>query len=715
MPRRNNQIPDLVRRRLLQAGLSASAASLLPAAIARAAAIAPVAGSRSLEDVQHVVILMQENRSFDHYFGTLSGVRGFGDRFPIPAPPLPGQAPRSVWLQPAKEAARLLAPFPLDTARDFRLMRVEGTPHLWPDAQSAWDQGRMGQWAVHKENHSLGYFRRSDIPFQFALAETFTICDAYHCAIQASTNPNRIFQWCGHNDGLARAGGPVIGNSHDNFPEKKGHAASYTWTTYVERLQAAGVSWQVYQDMDNNYADNPLAGFETFRQAWRGVPGSDAALRERGVSTRDLDLLRRDVLDNKLPQVSFIVAGGKDSEHPGDSSPAQGAAYTARVLDALTADPAVWSRTALLINFDENDGFFDHVPPPAPPSADPARPGHYAGASVIATDGEYHRHASPGNEEFDLPALRGRPYGLGPRVPLYVISPWSRGGWVDSQVFDHTSVLRFIERRFGVPVEVSPWRRAVCGDLTSAFDFSQADHRPFFTSLPGTREAASRAATLPGRTAPPLPAEVTPPVQDAGTRRSRPLPYRPDAQLIVGADEARLALACEGAAAVLHVYDRLQLTALPRRYTLAPGQPLADAWALQASRYDLWLLGPNGFHRHFTGHAQAAAYDARMVLAADGSPRMQLQLANPGRQTLALQLRPAAYAGHMLPTRIELRAGETRALNWPLAPTGGWYDLWLEADGSTRRLAGRVETGADSISDPAMGGPAQLWQEALGA
>ncbi|MGA9658365.1 MAG: phospholipase C, phosphocholine-specific, partial [Asticcacaulis sp.] len=432
----------MVRRRLLQAGLTAGAAALLPSAIARAAAIAPGVRNGDITDLKHIVILMQENRSFDHYFGTLKGVRGFGDRFIIPAPPLSGQKPRTAWLQPAEGTDQPLTPFPLDTTRDFRLMRVDSTPHSWSNGQQSWDHGRMGRWPDVKHNHCLGFFRREDIPFQFALAETFTICDAYHCAIQTGTNSNRVFQWCGHNDPHAQAGGPVIGNSHDNFPELDGYPQSYSWTTYVERLQAAGVNWQIYQDMADNFTDNPLAGFESFRKAYRGDPGSDPELRARGISTRSLADLRNDVLTGKLPQVNFIIADAKRSEHPSPSSPAQGAAYTAEVLNALTADPDVWAGTALILNFDENDGFFDHVPPPAPPSADVSSQSGYAGASAVSTDGEYHVHPAPGEEKVDLPELRGRPYGLGPRVPLYVISPWSRGGWVDSQVYDHTSVLR---------------------------------------------------------------------------------------------------------------------------------------------------------------------------------------------------------------------------------------------------------------------------------
>ena len=646
---------------------------------------------------------MQENRSFDHYFGTLPGVRGFGDRFVAPAAPLAGgDGPRSLWLQPDASGQRAIAPFPLDTAAHFGYMRVEGTPHTWPDAQRAWDHGRMGHWPMAKQNHAMGYFQRADLPFQFALAEAFTICDAYHCAMQAGTNPNRVFLWTGHNDAFARAGGPVIANSHDNFPEHGGHPESYRWASYVERLQQAGVSWQIYQDMADNFTDNPLAGFETFRQAYSGAPGHDDALRQRGVSTRGLAQLRQDAIDGRLPQVSFIIADAAGSEHPGPSSPAQGAAYTARVLDALTADPDVWSRTALLLMFDENDGFFDHVPPPAPPSA--RSDGSWAGASSVSTDGEYHQHPAPGDEKYDAAELRGRPYGLGPRVPLYVISPWSRGGWVDSQVYDHTSVLRLIERRFGVAApDISPWRRAVCGDLTSAFDFAQRDTRPFVRGLPDVSATAARAAALPGRTVPALPEGLQAARQEAGTRPSRALPYRPQAQVdALAADGVTLRLACEGAASVLHVYDRLQLTALPRRYTVLPGAPLQDRWALDAQgRYDLWLLGSNGFHRHFRGVADAPLLQAQ-VEQSDG--QLRLQLRNADSATQSVRVHAGAYAGHMPEKTLSLAAGALTTLDWDAAPTAGWYDLHVVAGDSELRLAGRAEDGRPATSDPAMGG-----------
>lgn len=699
---------DIGRRRLLKGGISAGIAALMPS-IARAAAIAPDARTRSLQDLQHIVVFMQENRSFDHYFGTLPGVRGFGDRFVAPAAPLAaGQPARTLWLQPNAAGTRGIAPFPLDTAAQFGVMRVEGTPHTWPDAQRAWDHGRMAHWPVAKQDHAMGYYRRADLPFQFALAEAFTVCDAYHCAMQAGTNPNRLFLWTGHNDPHARHGGPAVANSHDNFPELGGNPDSYTWATYVEQLQQAGVDWRIYQDMADNFTDNPLAGFETFRQAWRDAPGHDGQLRDRGVSTRGLAQLREDVQRSRLPQVSFIIADAAGSEHPGPSSPAQGAAYTARVLDALTANPEVWSRTALLLMFDENDGFFDHMPPPAPPSADASRSGGWAGASAVSTDGEYHQHASPGNEKSDPLDLRGRPYGLGPRVPLYVISPWSRGGWVDSQVYDHTSVIRLIERRFGVSApQLSPWRRAVCGDLTAAFDFSRTDERPFVGTLPATAETAARAAALPGRTVPELPAGLQPATQEPGVRPARALPYRPLVAMTRDAEALHLELRCDGAAAVLQVYDQLQLEAIPRRYTVSPGAVLRDTWNVDDERgYDLWLLGPNGFHRRYQGEAGAAPVQAALTRSGD---EICLQLDNPDGRAASVDVRPMAYPAHMPTRRMELPAGGRAEIRWAATPTSGWYDLEIVQTGASQRLAGRMENGRPGTTDPAMGTQAMVF------
>uniref|UniRef100_UPI0025D8ED9C alkaline phosphatase family protein n=1 Tax=uncultured Caulobacter sp. TaxID=158749 RepID=UPI0025D8ED9C len=280
--------------------LAAIGAMALPPALAKAAAIDADVRTGTIQDVEHVVILMQENRSFDHYFGTLKGVRGFGDRFTIPV-----KDGRTVFNQAYKD--QRIAPFPLETTKTFAHMRVESTPHSWTNAHDAWDQGRMDRWPESKEPWSMGYFERADIPFQFALAETFTLCDANHCSTQTGTNTNRLFLWTGTNNPAGDLGGPSISNSHDDFPEKGGAADPYRWTTYPERLLKAGVSWRIYQDMADNFADNPLAGFAAYREAHKDVPGSDKRLKDLALTTQHLDKLREDVVAGRLPQVSWII------------------------------------------------------------------------------------------------------------------------------------------------------------------------------------------------------------------------------------------------------------------------------------------------------------------------------------------------------------------------------------------------------------------------
>lgn len=687
------------RRRLLALGSAFAAAP----AIAKAAGIDARVGTGTIRDVEHVVILMQENRSFDHYFGALNGVRGFADRFPIPTGP-----DRSVWTQ--MDGKRHLSPFPLNTAEAFALMRMEGTPHFWPDAQAAWDQGRMANWPAAKTDRSMAYYGPGDIPFQYALADAFTVCDAYHCSIQTGTNTNRLFLWTGTNDPTGAGGGPAIGNSRDSLPEDGGSKDSYHWTTYVERLQAAGVSWRVYQDMADNFSDNPLAGFKAFREAHAGAPGANPALAERGLSTRALDGLKADVLAGKLPQVSYIVSTEAESEHPGPSSPAQGADYTARVIEALTADPEVWSRTVLLVMFDENDGFFDHVPPPAPPSkAGDA----LLGGSTVDTAGEYHLVKAPGELLWERAGLIGRPYGLGPRVPMYVVSPWSRGGYVNSQVFDHTSVIRFLEARFGVvEPNITPWRRAVCGDLTSAFDFRTPNDRPLREPLPATAPLAERTRALKGRSKPKLPEAFTPPVQAAGPRPSRALPYALEVEAECAASGVTLRfINSGGAGAVFHVYDRNRLADIPRRYTVEPGKTLEGVWpARSGEAHDLWILGPNGFHRRVSGLPDAAQPVVRLTPDAAAS-RLTISVSNPGGDARTIRIRPMAYEAQQGVWTGPVAPGAMASTTRSLDGTGGWYDFLVTCEDEpafARRFAGRLETGKPSTSDPAMAGPALM-------
>ncbi len=686
---------SFIRTMMASAGAAAGSAP----AIARALEIPANRRTGTLQDVEHVVILTQENRSFDHYFGSMRGVRGFGDRFAIPAPPIAAAPKRTVLLQPnehADQAPALIPPFRLDTSVDFRLYRPLGTPHGFTDSQAAWDNGRLGDWPRHKHNHAMAHFTREDLPFQYALAEAFTLCDAYHCALHLSTNPNRLFIWTGTNDALARANGPAIDNGYDQLAsDPRGHGG-YLWTTYPERLLAAGISFQVYQDMADNFSDNPLVGFQRYRRALGAKSGDEALLSQRTVETRALDGLKEDVLANKLPQVSWVVAPTKASEHPSVSTPLQGGDYTAQVLDALTANPDVWARTVLLINFDENDGLFDHMPPPAPPARENG--GVIGGTSIPAED-EYHVNSQ---SEADA-AYLDRPYGLGPRVPLYVISPWSKGGYVSSEVFDHTSILRFLEARFGVyEPNISAWRRAVCGDLTSCFDFSAPDTLEFMASLPATAALSERASHLE-EVQPPLPDNVAAPEQETGLRLRRATPYRLDASLKSDGGERALSFANHSSerAAVFHVYDVKELDKFPARYTVGAGEELAHTLPASGEPLDIFVHGPNGFHRRLIGRG-----DAFTASVEEGKGALSISLSNLTGKALSIEMKDRAYGAAA--KAITLSAGETRSIPANLVESHGWYDWQFEAEGQVWRMAGHVENGGPSYSDPANGGKGPL-------
>ena len=607
-------MPSLTRRKLLQAAAIGTFFSSLPASIRQALAIPANNRTGTIKDVEHVVILMQENRSFDHYFGTFPGVRGFSDRFTIPQT---GQ--REVWEQQGK--GRLVMPYHLDSSKG-NAQRVSGTPHSWADAHSAWGEGRISAWPTYKTNTSMGYYREQELPFQFALANTFTLCDAYHCSVHAGTNPNRLFLWTGSNGASAAKVAAVVNEWDGPGPVNVG----YSWKTYPERLEEQGVSWKVYQHLPDNFGDNPLAGFRQYRAASvqvgnpaqppkdfnAFVPYSDglnavAPLYKGNGNTlpassgSNLETIiggfRNDVQAGKLPQVSWIVAPAAYSEHPGPSSPVQGGWFTQEILLALTSNPEVWSKTVLLVTYDENDGFFDHMPSPSAPSR--RKDGSFAGKSTLGFDSELFTHPAPaGSTQQPLPD--GGVYGPGPRVPMLVLSPWSRGGWVNSQVFDHTSVLQFLEKRFGVrEPNISAWRRAVCGDLTSAFNFADPNHETLPALQTTTRQAADSLRQRQEKLLPvPLPSagQQLAPQQQRLARPSRALPYRlhVDSQADPKARTLSLSLQNTGEqGAVLHVYDGLHLSEIPRRYTVEAGKALQDSWPV-VERYQLWVLGPNG-------------------------------------------------------------------------------------------------------------------------
>jgi phospholipase C len=449
----------LTRRRFLggaAAGAGAASLSLLPISVQKALAATPKRAPR-MRDIEHVVLLMQENRSFDHYFGTLSGVAGFDDPAAMQLP-----SGRSVFHQPDPvNPSGYLLPFHLDT-KTSSAQAMPSTSHSWSTQHAAWNHGAMDTWMrVHRSAdqqnapYVMGYYTRADIPFQYALADAFTICDQYHCSVMGPTAPNRMYWMTGTIDPDAKHGGPV---TTDRAPAK-----GYRWKTYAERLQAAGVPWRVYQEADS-YGCAVLQNFATFRNAPRY-----SQLYKNGLAICSDGQFEHDAKHDQLPAVSWLIPTSTQCEHP-NHLPAAGADYVASKIAAIASNPDVWAKTAFILNYDENDGLFDHVPPPTPPAKTA--------------------------QEF----VHGVPVGAGFRVPCIIVSPWTAGGWVASEKFDHTSVLRFLERFTGVrEANISPWRRSTFGDLTSAFRFGQPVHRP--PSLPKTgpqlAEAEHAAATYP--------------------------------------------------------------------------------------------------------------------------------------------------------------------------------------------------------------------------
>jgi phospholipase C len=444
----------VTRRRLLGGGTALAGGALagagaLPLSLRKALAATLASPPRGrLSDIKHIVILMQENRSFDHYFGARPGVRGFADRAAIR---LPGG--KSVFYQPDPAHPQgYLLPFRLDTATTSA-QGIPSTDHSWRTQHQAWAGGKMDAWVAAKGPLTMGYFTRDDIPFHWALADAFTICDRYHCSVLGPTSPNRLHMWTGMIDPAGTGGGPVT----DDSPAFNNVILS--WTTYPERLQRAGISWQVYQEEDN-FDDNALAWFKQYGDAPTSSP-----LYQRGMIKQPAGTFEDDARNDRLPQVSWLVAPTAQSEHP-DYFPAAGAEYIAQKLDAIASNPDVWAKTAFILCYDENDGLFDHVAPPTPPGG---TPGEFAS---------------------------GLPIGLGFRVPALVISPWTAGGHVNSGLFDHTSLIRLIEARFGVrEPNISAWRRRTCGDLTSVFRFSAAPAR-YPRASAGLRLASTEASLL---------------------------------------------------------------------------------------------------------------------------------------------------------------------------------------------------------------------------
>ncbi len=475
---------------------AAGLAGFLPENLARAATRNP--REFDLSQVKHLVFQMQENRSFDHYFGTFPGARGFNDPTAIRLP-----TGRTVFQQPdPANPDGYLEPWHMSTITTGAAA-VPSLSHDWRDQHAAWNQGAMDGWLLThvasdgetNGSFTMGYYEQEDIPFHWALAKAFTLADSYHCSVMGPTDVNRIFWEEGGNDPQGKAGGPVL---------ETGGVRDLTYESGPETLYKAGISYKFYQgigwpqDTITLYFKQfqtpglvPLALYNAVTSTgtlWGdGTPGGIGDPEHPTPASNTEMGFEEDCANGVLPDVSFIGSKSGFDEHPA-ALPAAGAQFLATKLEALAANEELWNSTIFIINYDENDGFFDHVVPPTP------NPGKYPEEFVTLASPA----GTPGG---------GLPIGAGFRVPAFVISPWSVGGHIFSEVSDHTSGLRLIEAVAAAgglsgagPVtfpNVSRWRRATFSDWTGALRRVAGQGAPSDTQF----DPATTAANLTAQTA----------------------------------------------------------------------------------------------------------------------------------------------------------------------------------------------------------------------
>ncbi|MEC3874478.1 phosphocholine-specific phospholipase C [Chryseobacterium salviniae] len=776
-----NRREFLEKSGILMAGLGTS--SVLHPAILKALLIEPAAQS-TFYDAEHVVILMQENRSFDHAFGSLKGVRGFSDRRAFIK-----QDGHSIFFQKNNDG-KYAAPARLDL-KNTKSTWMSSLPHSWGNQQEALNNGKYDRWLQAKasDNKSykdipltLGYYNREDLPFYYQLADAFTIFDQYFCSSLTGTTPNRLFHWSGTL--REQKNGKVKANVYnENIDYDKEHQAR--WKSFPEILEEQNISWRIYQNEISlpkgmsgeqeawlsNFTDNPIEWFSNFnvkfsKGYYEHIPKIIAYLKneiEKHPERKDVlekkiaelkedqvkyhpdqysklsqkernlhekaftinsndpnywnleigkdengeqlvvpkgDVLhqfRKDVENKKLPLVSWLIAPEHFSDHPG--SPWYGAWYISEVLNILTKDPETWKKTIFIINYDENDGYFDHVLPFAPPM-NPVQPvdmNGTEGVEFVSRKQEY--MASPTLKQHEK--IEGT-VGLGYRVPMIIASPWTKGGFVNSEVSDHTSVLMFLEnfirKKFSKDVTVeniSNWRRAICGDLTSAFN-SSSIKIPEMNYL-SQKEYAKTINSARNKPVPnlkwykenELSTELLA-IQERGIKPSNALPY--NYHINLGSGEIVMMNVTERAVPII-IYDRTRFNEdnFYFSYALYSKQELSHI--IQPGAYNYEVFGPNGFYRNFKGN---------------NTPELKISLINNlSKNTVEIWIENAhenniSIMVEDLYEKIEktIDIDNTKTLKFLLDKTKGWYDLKINSNSNIWHFAGRLENGKTSISDP---------------
>ncbi|HJP61809.1 MAG TPA: phospholipase C, phosphocholine-specific [Mucilaginibacter sp.] len=847
---------DFLKKAALLAGATGMA-NLIPASIQKAMAINAPVGSTYM-DAEHIVILMQENRSFDHTYGTLKGVRGFNDPRAINLP-----NGNLVWLQSNAEG-ETYAPFHLDI-KNTKATWMSSLPHSWKNQVNARNDGKFDQWLNEKKNGTkeyshmpltLGYHNREDIPFYYALADAFTVCDQNFCSSLTGTNPNRLYFWTGtvreeQNE-----------HSRANVWNEDMDYGTLKWTTFPERLEESGISWKCYQNevaIDvgfdgeedpwlSNFQDNPLEFFEQYnvhlhpkhiealgkrlnqlpalidelQKKIDALPAGDAHIdhlkhqqkdmqnyldsvkKEKEIhKPGDLDKLsdhaksihlkafntnindpdyhtlttlkyddegtsrevqvpkgdvlhqfRQDVKNGHLPTVSWLTAPEHFSDHP--SSAWYGAWYVSEVLDILTQNPEVWKKTIFILTYDENDGYFDHVPPFVAPHSHKdgtgkASKGMDTRVEFVTLEQEQDR------KEFPIHYDRESSIGLGYRVPMVIASPWSKGGFVNSEVFDHTSTLQFLEhflsKKTGKKVaepNISDWRRTICGDLTSVFrpykgdeianpqsvkrdDFVEGIHKAQFKKLPSDYKLLGKDDILAINKAPHSALYMA--KQEKGIKPSCALPYElyVDGKLTADKNSFEIRFTADnkvfgekalGAPFNVYAPGRYQKrdsagfeNVRTWSYGLTPGDIITDNWPIsefEDKNYHLRVYGPNGFYRGFRGNAEDPALNIELGYQTNLADSKKLS-GNVELYFDDLSANPKEYAIEIIDHAYK---SPTKRLSWKgsqkvngliidISKNHNWYDFSVKVAGYPnfeKRYAGRVETGHSSFSDPFMGG-----------
>lgn len=812
--------------------------NMMPPVIQKAMAINPAQGS-TFYDAEHIVFLMQENRSFDHQLGMLQGVRGFNDPRAIQLP-----NKNKVWLQTNKDG-ETYAPFHLNV-RDTKVAWMGSLPHGWTDQTDAMNNGKYDKWLDTKKAYNqayakipltLGYCDREDFPFYYSLADAFTVCDQNFCSSITGTHSNRHYWMTGtvreRND--AKAIAHLWNVDNYEYPE-------LDWKTYPERLEENGIKWKVYQNeltmgytlkgeepaWLSNFGTNVLeyykqynvrlheggiANLQTKKQnltrqiaELEKQPADDKtnlkiaaakkllarvekglniytqeafnklSAQEKGIHTNafttnikdadyhslaELQYKDRDGLDRKLsipkgdifyqfrhdvnngtlPTVSWLMAPANFSDHPGE--PWFGPWYVSEAMEILLQNPEVWKKTILIITYDENDGYFDHVPPYTVPNP------YVEGTGKVSANIDPRMDFATNDQQTNpsnMPgSLREGSIGLGYRVPMIIASPWSRGGYVNSQLFDHTSSLQFLEnflqKKFNKKIHeenITQWRRAICGDLTSVFRpyqgekisgpvFLQKDkfiehiHQAQFKQPPANYEKLTAAdvelINADHAKSPHFPQ------QEKGTRPACALPYelyvdgaldKANNTYGITFTAANKVFGNKAAGAPFRVYA---ITAYehemlrPWNYSLTPGDSLQDEWAVNNfanGQYHLRVYAPNGFYREFKGDLNSPQAQIKCLYQMTGQKptgSVIIVIKNNGTQTQTFILNDKSYGTATQSKTIA--AGNSAEVVLNLQKSHNWYDVSVTINGSTNfeeRFAGHVETGIVSKTDPLMGG-----------